>query len=224
MINNFKSSIEEKLNGIAYKISNFQEEFEDFKSKFENPELIEHLTAIDKKLNALIESSRDKILPTLIDVRLATSEEVKSVKETLPWLIGIWKSLKNKFKMEKPIVLVFVCDNCAKQYRFVFFEKTKLGKVINMVLKITFKFSDDLISYLAESSKNLSILVISSQKESEKLKAKGINIRSKILPDEAKLLYKILLGIENRNTKTLSETFSWKDIKGEVKFYCNLCD
>ncbi len=221
------SEIIEDVRLIKYRIKDFHSEYKEYKNSFDEPGIFEQLFRLNEKLNYLINSNRDKKLPKLISIHLANDEDKKTIKTAMKWLQRFWNNIKRICRLQRTLVLTFICENqtCSRKFRFIFFEKTKFGKLINIIIRLLpfFKFSSDLINFFNEVDNNISVLIYSQKKIREKIDIDREKLSSTISPSEVKFLYQSLFGIENENSRTLAETFNWVEENGKIKFYCNKC-
>ncbi len=204
---------------IKYEITDVNVEIKDFSSRFINPKIIETFTKF------LIDTQKDKLLPPIKDVRVSTRDDRKQLKKAIDgWFKKFWYGMRRTFRLIRPIVFEFRCENeeCKRSYRFIFYERTKISKVGLILLRIG-GLTANLSKFITKYDPNFSLWIFKHGKFSLKSKIKTIRRSSNINPTEIQFLYRLLFGIEDEDSKRLSETFNLKIINDDIKFYCKNC-
>lgn len=167
------------------------------------PPIYQELTNINHTLDItllkLINTQRDRILPTLIEVHNieVDKEGWQEYKRNSKIWNKISNTIKYKFKLQNCFIFIFRCDNCSKEYPFIFFQESKLSRYLKILFKLA-PWVKDIMKSTNSIFKPPNLLDDDSKK--------SLKISSKItilnlLPDDITFLYKSLIGIDEHKRK-----------------------
>lgn len=214
-----KQDLKQFAGEIKYEITDAKTEIKEFSSRFTNPKILETFTQF------FIDAQKDKILPPIKDVRVSTRNDRKHLKKAIDgWFNKYWYGMKRIFRLIRPIVFEFICENedCKHTYRFIFYERTKLAKVGLILLRIG-GLTDNLFRFISKYNSDFTLWISKDGEYRLKSKIETIRRSSNLTPNEIQFLYRLLFGIEDKDSKRLSETFDLRIINQDIKFYCKNC-
>ncbi len=210
------SEIKESLNkyeDLYDVIIEFRVEFNKISQKFDN------------KLTTIIESKFTKKLPKFKEIRFATKGDKKFMKNAMGRLQKVYIRIKLLLKLENVLVIEFECENpeCGHVYRFLYFDKTTFSKVLSTMMKVG-SITNNIFNLMNVRDSQFTLWIQKNKHSLQKKNGDKIMLKAKITPEEAKFLYANLLGIEDENSKSLTETFDlFEEENGDIKFYCKDC-
>lgn len=202
--NVIQSNFENYWNSLSKRITL---QFEDF--------LLEIKNSVNEPLIKLIQAHRDKLLPEILEIHNIDKDDWEYFSDTYEGWKKIWNKLKSSLKLRRIIVMVFKCPNsqCGKVFRFLYLQETTFSKISKILLKIA-PWANKIIN--PEATIDIKLPIFEKSPE-----INLTNRKNALLPDEITFLYQTLIGIENKESKTLASTFIFDT--ESMSFKCNSC-